>query len=66
MRNSSTIAKGKTFDFQEKSLFSSGYTREIHNMNASRYKCNDKYAFIIYVGNGEGFKTIFYDIITES
>lgn len=61
-----TIAKEKTFAFQEKQLLNAGFTCEILDRNISRFKSNNQYAFIIYVGNGEGFKTEFYDIIAEA
>lgn len=61
-----TIVKEKTFAYQEKQLLNAGFTCEILDRNISRFKSNDKYAFIMYVGNGEGFKTEFYDIIAEA
>lgn len=61
-----TIAKEKTFAYQEKQLLNSGFTCEILDRNISRFKSHREYAFIIHVGIGEGFKTEFYDIIAEA
>ena len=61
-----TIAKEKTFAFQEKQLLSTGFICEILDRNISRFKSNTQHAFIMYIGNGEGFKTEFYDIIAEA
>ncbi len=63
--NMTTIAKEKTFAFQEKQLLNAGFTCEILDRNISRFKGNNQYAFIMYVGNGEGFKTEFYDTIAK-
>jgi hypothetical protein len=57
-----TIAKEKTFAFQEKQLLNNGFQIEVSDRFISRFKSNNKYAFIMYVGNGEGFKTEFYDV----
>jgi hypothetical protein len=57
-----TISPEKTFSFQEKQLLTNGFVLEILNKDLSRFKSKHQYAFIMYVGKGEGYKTEVYDI----
>lgn len=60
-----TIEKQKTFSHQESELLKNGFTCEVLDRNISRFKSNNKYAFIIYIGNGNGFKTEYYDLVEK-
>lgn len=60
-----TIQKTLTFAHQENELLNAGFTCEVLNRMISMYKRNNQYAYIVYMGIGNGFKTEIYDTIAD-
>ena len=56
-----TISKEKTFAFQESELLKNGFKPEVLDPRISRFKSTTQYAFVMWLGNGEGFKTEIYN-----
>jgi hypothetical protein len=52
----------KTYKNEEQALLSTGFELEVSNRFISRFKSNNQYAFIIYLGLGNGFRTDYYPI----
>ena len=61
-----TIAKEKTYAFQESELLNNGFKPEVLDARMSRFKSDSQYAFVIWLNNGQGFTAEFYDIATKA
>jgi hypothetical protein len=56
----------KTFAYQEKQLLNQGYKCELLHHRASCFKKDNQVAMIFYIGSGQGFETVIYDVIAEA